>query len=76
LQLDFIDRCVRLWSNKGELVLSPFAGIGSEGYEAVKLGRRFVGVELKASYWRTAVSNLREAERQAALPSLFDAEVP
>jgi len=76
LQLDFIDRCVRLWSNKGELILSPFAGIGSEGYEAVKLGRRFVGVELKASYWRTAVSNLREAERQAALPSLFDAEVP
>jgi DNA modification methylase len=71
LQLDFIERCVRLWSNKGELVLSPFAGIGSEGYVSVKQGRRFAGIELKASYWRTAVSNLREAERLAAEPVLF-----
>jgi DNA modification methylase len=59
LQLDFIERCVRLWSNPGELVLSPFAGIGSELYTAVRLGRRGVGVELKPSYWRTAVTNLR-----------------
>jgi hypothetical protein len=73
LQLDLIDRCIRLWSNRGETVLSPFAGIGSEGYESVRLGRRFVGCELKASYWRTAVSNLERAEHDAALPSLLDA---
>ena len=72
LQLDFIERCVRLWSNAGETVLSPFAGIGSEGYVAVKQGRRFVGCELKPSYWRTACDNLRAAENHAAMPSLFD----
>jgi DNA modification methylase len=75
LQLDFIERCVRLWSNPGELVLSPFAGIGSEGWEAVRLGRRFVGVELKPSYWKTAVDNLRQIEARTSAPSLFD-EVP
>lgn len=59
LQLDFIERCVRLWSNPGELVLSPFAGIGSEIHTAVRLGRRGLGIELKPSYWRTAVNNLQ-----------------
>ncbi|MGH3745782.1 MAG: DNA-methyltransferase [Micromonosporaceae bacterium] len=72
LQLSLIERCVRLWSNVGELVLSPFAGIGSEGYEAVRLGRRFVGVELKPSYFKTAVGNLREAEASTDAPGLFD----
>ena len=72
LQLGTIERCVKLYSNPGELVLSPFAGIGSEGFVAVKNGRRFVGVELKPSYWKTAVSNLEEAERIAHAPSLFD----
>lgn len=72
LQLDFIERCVRLWSNPGELVLSPFAGIGSEGYVAVKFGRRFVGIELKPSYWRTACDNLTDIERQLAIPTLLD----
>lgn len=72
LQLDFIERCVRLWSNPGELILSPFAGIGSEGYVALSKGRRFHGVELKASYWRTAVDNLRRAETEQATPALFD----
>ena len=62
LQLDFIERCVRLYSNKGETVLSPFAGIGSEVWEAVKLGRRGVGIELKESYWRLAVKYLQELE--------------
>lgn len=71
LQLDLIERAVRLWSNRGELVLSPFAGIGSEGYVSVKWGRRFVGCELKPSYWRTAVGNLRDAEATAATPQLF-----
>ena len=72
LQLDLIERCIRLWSNRGETVLSPFGGIGSEGYEAVKLGRRFVGCELKPSYWRTAVKNLQLAEHEASLPTLLD----
>lgn len=72
LQLDFIERCVRLWSNRGETVLSPFAGIGSEGYVAVKNGRRFIGCELKPSYWQTACAYLREVEDEMALPSLFD----
>ena len=71
LQLDFIERCVRLWSNKGETVLSPFAGIGSEGYVSVQQGREFVGCELKPSYWKTAVDNLREAQRQRDEPDLF-----
>ena len=74
LQLDFIERCVRLWSNEGETVLSPFAGIGSEGYVAVKYGRRFIGVELKPSYWKIACENLAQIEDEMALPSLFDDE--
>lgn len=72
LQLDFIERCVRLWSNPGETVLSPFAGIGSEVYTAVKLGRRAIGCELKPSYWATAVQNLRDLEAEMTTPSLLD----
>lgn len=67
LQLPLIERCVRLWSNPGETVLSPFAGIGSEGVVSVQHDRRFVGCELKASYWRTAVDNLRAVESQTTL---------
>jgi hypothetical protein len=62
LQLGTIERCVRLWSNPGEMVLSPFAGIASEGYESVRLGRRFVGCELKREYWQAGVTNLRAVE--------------
>jgi hypothetical protein len=62
LQLDVIARALKLWSNPGDLVLSPFGGIGSEGYQAVKMGRRFVGVELKDSYFRQACANLKAAE--------------
>ena len=72
LQLDFIERCVRLWSNPGETVLSPFAGIGSEIYQAVKFGRVGLGIELKESYWRTAVDNLITLENDLSAPSLFD----
>lgn len=61
LQLGTIERCIRLWSNPGETVLSPFTGIGSEGYEAVRLGRRFVGFELKPQYAQVAARNLRRA---------------
>ncbi len=67
LQLGTIERCIKLYSNPGELVLSPFAGIGSEGYEAVRLGRRFIGCELKPSYWQTAVKNLRSIEAQGSM---------
>ncbi len=75
LQLDFIERCVRLWSNEGETVLSPFAGIGSELYVARKLGRFGLGCELKPSYWRTAVDNLTALEAEMGHATLFDALV-
>jgi len=58
LQLEVIRRGVLLWSNPNDIVLSPFMGIGSEGYVSLEMGRRFVGVELKASYFRQAVANL------------------
>lgn len=73
LQLDTIERCIRLWSNPGELVLDPFNGIGSSGFEAVRLGRRYCGVELKPSYYRVAVRNLQRAEREKLAPDLFSA---
>jgi len=61
LQLDVIERCLMMWSNPGDLVYSPFAGIGSEGYMSLKMDRRFVGSELKRSYFEQAVRNLAEA---------------
>jgi DNA modification methylase len=72
LQLGTIERCIKLYSNPGELVLSPFAGIGSECYQAVRFGRRAIGIELKPSYAATAARNLAEAERAAHAPTLFD----
>lgn len=66
LQLGVIDRLVRLYSNPGELVFSPFAGIGSEGYIAVKRGRRFYGCELKDEYYETAMKNIAKAETEAS----------
>ena len=68
LQLDVIERAITLWSNPGDLVYSPFTGIGSEGYGALSLGRRFVGSELKESYAEWAVANLKSIEMQ---PTLF-----
>lgn len=68
LQLGLIERCVRLWSNPGDVVLSPFAGIGSEGVTSVKAGRKFVGVELKDTYFARAKLNLDAAKvRQLGL---------
>ncbi len=67
LQLGTIERCLRLWSNPGDLVCSPFAGIGSEGYEALRRGRRFHGMELKPEYFDAAVKNLRRAEESVAM---------
>jgi DNA modification methylase len=71
LQLDVIGRSIDLWSNPGDTVFSPFAGIGSEGYEAVKMGRKFIGIELKPEYHKIAVDNLKEAERQSNQVDLF-----
>ncbi len=62
LQLEVIERGQRLWSKAGDVVLSPFAGIGSEGHEAVRMGRKFVGFELKKSYFEQAALNLKDAE--------------
>lgn len=61
LQLDLIERCVRLWSNEGETVFSPFTGIGSEGYMSLKHGRNFVGTELKSEYYDLAQTNCKQA---------------
>jgi DNA modification methylase len=66
LALDIIERAVTLWSNPRDVVLSPFMGIGSEGYVSVQMGRRFVGVELKTSYFRQAVRNLESADTETA----------
>lgn len=71
LQLQVIERAIELWTNPGDLVLSPFAGIGSEGYTALKMRRRFVGVELKKSYFDQAVRNLKIAE-QGSQGGLFE----
>lgn len=79
LQLDVIDRCLTLWSNPGDTVLTPFMGVGSEVYAAVRAGRLGVGVELKPSYYRQAVKNVAEAltgweEEQQPLFALVDDE--
>jgi DNA modification methylase len=67
LQLQVIERAMELWTNPGDTVLSPFAGIGSEGHVALTMGRKFVGVELKESYWKQARANLQQARRQDQL---------
>ena len=78
LQLSVIDRIVRLYSNPGEIIFSPFAGIGSEGYVAVKLGRRFYGCELKEEYHRASLVNLARADKVRLEESrtLFDTVGP
>lgn len=72
LQLGVIERAIKLWSNPGDTVLSPFAGIGSEGYMALKLNRKFIGCELKESYWRSAQTNLNRAIQERSQGMLFD----
>lgn len=80
LQLDAIARAMEMWSNPGEIVLTPFLGVGSEVFGAVSLGRRGIGVELKPSYFRQAVRNLArlgeviEAPKVAELPLQWDGE--
>jgi DNA modification methylase len=72
LQLGTIERCIRLWSNPGETILSPFAGIGSEGYEALRHGRKFIGIELKPSYFQAAHKNLERILKKRTQATLFD----
>lgn len=67
LQLDVIERAMQLWTNEGDTVLTPFGGIGSEGYVAVKTGRKAVLVELKESYFRQLVMNMREADSSTSV---------
>lgn len=64
LQLDVIDRLVELYSNKDEVVLTPFMGVGSEVYSPVSLGRKAIGIELKDSYFKQAILNMKDAERR------------
>lgn len=71
LQLDTIERSILMWSNENDTVLSPFAGIGSEGYQAIKNNRKFVGIELKESYYQQAVNNLRNAEEEKTQLRMF-----
>lgn len=72
LQLGTIERCIKLYSNPGETVLTPFMGIGSECYTAMKFGRKAIGIELKPSYYQLAIKNLKGIETQQKTPTLFD----
>ncbi len=71
LQLDVIERCLELWTNPDDIVLSPFAGIGSEIYKALEMGRRGIGIELKESYYRQAVLNCEGISTAPKKKSLF-----
>lgn len=74
MPLDITERAIRMWSNPGDTIYSPFMGIGSEGYVALQCGRKFIGTELKESYYAEAVKNLRSVHRRRA--SLFDEPSP
>jgi DNA modification methylase len=71
MPLDLIERCLTLYSNPGDLVLDPFNGIGSTGYKAIEMGRRYIGIELKPEYAKQAAKFLEQAEGRSA--TLFDA---
>ena len=71
LQLGTIERCIKLYSNPGETILTPFGGIGSEGYQAVKFGRKAILIELKQEYFGILVKNMRDIESKSTLPDLF-----
>ena len=71
LQLGTIERCLELWTNPGDTVLSPFAGVGSEGYQSLRMGRKFIGIELKESYYNCAVANLQSIDNAQTQLELF-----
>lgn len=72
LQLPVIERCLRMYSNEGDVIFTPFLGIGSEVYQAVKMGRKGIGVELKAAYYEAAVQNVKMAENELNQTTLFN----
>lgn len=72
LQLDIIKRLIVRYTNQGEIVFDPFMGIGSVGYQAIKLGRHAIGTELNEDYWRDSVGYMEMAERDISMPTLFD----
>ena len=71
LQLDVIERALQLWTNEGDVVFTPFLGIGSEVYQSLKMNRKGIGIELKSSYFNVAVKNCELALRERAQGSLF-----
>ena len=71
LQLDVIERCIALHSNPGDLVFDPFNGIGSTGFQALKMGRRYIGIELKESYYYTAIKNLQWVENDINVQAIL-----
>jgi len=71
LQLDTIARCIDLWTNPGDIVFSPFGGVGSEPYQAVKMGRKGISCELKESYWKQAIKNIEQLENKQDQLKLF-----
>lgn len=71
LQLDVIRRCINLWTNPNDIVFTPFLGIGSEVYQALKMGRRGIGIELKESYYNQAVANCENANVDNSLLTIF-----
>ena len=72
LQLPVIERCIRMYSNEGDVIFTPFLGIGSEVYQAILMGRKGIGIELKTAYFDTAVENVRNAEMLMQQTTLFD----
>lgn len=72
LQLGTIERCIKLYSNPGEILLTPFMGIGSEAYQAIRFGRKAIGIELKESYYNIALNNLSDIESKTKENTLFD----
>lgn len=72
LQLPVIERCLRMYSNEGDVVFTPFMGIGSEVYQAVKMGRKGIGIELKTAYYEAAVQNIMNVENELNQATLFD----
>ncbi len=76
LQLDVVERCLVLWTNPGETMCSPFAGVGSEIYQSVRMGRKGIGCELKTSYWNQSVRNLESVDEPDQDKFLFDVDEP
>ena len=71
MSLDIIERAIQLWTNKGDVVIDPFNGVGSSGYQSLKMGRKYIGIELKESYFDQAVKNLLRANEEQNQTVLF-----